>query len=260
MPRRPRLRSRRHRATSSHIALLVTVSLLVVGCGGGEDPTAPREVREAKPQPAPPTVVDEVDEESPSRGLSCTVQVDEPLGLCGAATDNYKASFNEDPDAPELRTWLALHELELDGRRYEPIPGDEVTVPEVLLRAVRDDAVAETDAGTGAADGPDRLVAAARITDGPADIISWRVGPQRGLWGVLLQLRDSTSLADEPVRVEIQVRERTDGPVLAATTVTYEHESAFANASPDSLERNGPAGRWHVAGAATATNLELGWE
>lgn len=218
---------------------------MAAGCGG-DDPTEPRDVRPVEPvQPTERTPA-ATDQDAPTRGLPCEEQPG-ALRLCGAATDNYKASFNEDPQAPELRTWLAVHELELDGQRYQAAPGQELVQETVELVAVEADAEPRT------------VRLAVRAVDGPAGTLQFRIGPQRGLWGPLLQLADRERLKEQPVVVELSVASPADaaGPTLR---VTYEHDPQLADVPADHLEHGGPGGRWHVDGMPTGTNLELGWE
>ncbi len=221
------------------IPCLLTCAALT-GCGGGDDPTAPRAVRPVDPPaPVPESVPDAREPEAPTRGLACSVQA-APLRLCGAATDNYKASFNEDPDAPERRTWLAVHELELDGRRYRVVDGQELAQDTVRLREVDGTRIVELSPSVSAGGGEVRM----------------RIGPQRGLWGPLLTLEDAQVGADEAVTVLLDVV----GDPATRVELTYARDDALASAEPGSLEYGGPGGRWAVDGTTTATNLELGWE
>jgi hypothetical protein len=161
--------------------------------------------------------------------------------VCGAATDNYKASFNDDPDAPELRTWLALHELELDGVRYAPPASDTLLHETLTLQS------AESPSDT--------IEVSVRIVSGPGSTLQLRTGPQRELWGPLLQLSSRDALQSTPVLIELST-----GDDSQPLRLEYRYDESLAQAPESSLEHNGPGGRWYVGGTATATNLELGWE
>lgn len=224
--------------------LLTAVAILgvfVAGCGEA-DPTEPRPVRVVDPVGEPPAPTpDARDEDAPTRGLPCDSQGGS-LRLCGASTDNYKASFNADPNAPESRTWLAVHELELNGTRYEVVAGQELQPQSVRLRSVDD--------------GDEEVQVVSELVEGPASV-SLRVGPQLGLWGPLITLDDDQVVAGSKVIVHLRI---VDGPASAVVRLEYVRDDELANAPSESLEHGGPGGRWHVAGIPTATNLELGWE
>lgn len=223
-----------------HLALVVTI--LVVGGCGGADPAEPRPVREKKPAGTAPDKVPDVQEQgAPTKGLACSAQRG-AMRLCGASTDNYKASFNAHPDAPERRTWLAIDELELDGRRYRVAEGQPLQPEAVRLEPVDGDG--------------DELEVVPEVLEGPATV-ALRVGPQLGLWGPLLTLEDDQVSADAKIVVELRVRGGADD---ASVRLEYVRDDELADAPADSLEHGGPGGRWLVDGTATATNLELGWE
>jgi hypothetical protein len=231
------MRSTRHPRAIATALALATVG--ASGCGG-EDPTSPRDVRRVDVDAtAPASVSDEAEPDAPTRGLACAVQ-EAPLRLCGAATDNYKASFNEDPDAPERRTWLAVYELEFDGRRFRVVEGQKLVQDTVRLQVVGGDEIIELSP---------------IVTDGAGEA-RMRIGPQRGLWGPLLTLEDAPVDGDSPVTV---VLEQVDDPEQRVT-LTYARDDGLAAAPRSSLEHGGPGGRWSVDGSMTATNLELGWE
>lgn len=229
--------------TTARRVLAAAVSLVTLAGCGGADPTEPRSVRDVKPAGEVPEHVPEVQEiASPTRGLACEAQRGE-MRLCGASTDNYKASFNADPNAAERRTWLAIHDLELDGRRYRVAEGQPLQPEAVRLEPVDDD-------------GGDGIEVVPELVEGPATV-ALRVGPQLGLWGPLLTLEDDQVPAEADIVVELRVRGGGDD---AAVRLAYVRDERLANAPPHSLERGGPGGRWTVDGSATATNLELGWE
>ncbi len=226
-----------------HRVLASAVSIATIAGCGGTDPTEPRAVREQDPVGAvPEQVPDEQESASPTRGLACAAQRGE-VRLCGASTDNYKASFNADPDAPERRTWLAVNELELDGRRYEVVAGQPLQ-PEAVRLAPVD------------GEGGDEIEVSAKLIEGPATV-ALRAGPQLGLWGPLLTLEDDQVPAGETVVVELRVL---DGGEDATVRLEYVRDDQLADASEPSREHGGPGGRWSVDGMPTATNLELGWE
>jgi hypothetical protein len=218
------------------------LAVIAAGCGG-TDPTAPRDVRPIEAQELPGAPQVDQDEAAPSRGLPCDAQDGEQARLCGAATDNYKASFNERPEDGDARTWLAIHELELDGTRYLPEPGQPLTGQTLALRS-----------GDG-----DQVTVRASIESGPGRTIVIRFGPQQGLWGPLLTIEQRPLSPGDVVVVRLLV-EDDEGSQLATTDVEYRHDPVIADAPADSLEHLGPGGRWFVAGTATGTNVELGWE
>jgi hypothetical protein len=223
--------------------------VLGAGCGNAEDPTAPREVRTIEPVEAPATsepAAQARDEQSPTKGIPCAAQLDagEKLALCGAATDNYKASFNADPDVPERRTWLAAYQLQVGDVRWQPVDGAALASDELAFERVDGE--------------PGSLQATVEIIDGPGSSVQLRSGPQRGLWGPLLTIDSVDTLRDAPVTVRVVARD--DEGSEQTADVTYRFDEVLAAAPASSLEHNGPGGRWHVAGIATTTNLELGWE
>lgn len=231
----------RHTAALRSTARWVAVAaplLALAGCGTGTDPTQPREVRPREPveldgAPAVPR-----DPATPSRGLPCAEQ-DGTVRACGAATDNYKASFNEDPSAREHRTWLAIHGLEVDGTMYALSGEHPLTGAEVTLAA------------------EDGRRATVTVTADRGARATLRTGPQEGLWGPLLTLDESPIQPENDVAVDLEVTVDGDVHVLE---LLYRRDEALATADEDSLEHGGPGGRWIVAGRPTATNLELGWE
>jgi len=227
--------------TRPFVAVVAAVAAIATGCGG-TDATEPRPVQDVEPVGDPPSLTpDARDEEAPTRGLPCELQ-EGSLRLCGASTDNYKASFNADPNAPESRTWLAVHELELDGTRYEVVGGQKLQPQSVHLRPV--------------SEGDDEIQVVPELVEGPASV-SLRVGPQLGLWGPLITLNDAQIAADATIVVKLRV---VDGHADEVVRLEYVRDDMLANAPPDSLEHGGPGGRWRVSGTPTATNLELGWE
>lgn len=214
---------------------------MLAGCGGA-DPTEPRPVQKAEPVgTVPERVPDEQERGAPTRGLACEVQPG-PMRLCGASTDNYKASFNADPDEPERRTWLAIHELELDGRRYRVEEGQPLQPEVARLEAVDGDG--------------DGIEVVPELIEGPATV-ALRVGPQQGLWGPLLTLEHDQVTADAKIVLELRVR---GSDTAASVRLEYVRDEELAEAPAGSLEHGGPGGRWLVDGIPTATNLELGWE
>lgn len=218
--------------------LTLACACLLAACASGGDPTAPREVREREPVADPAAPVLPQDEDAPTKGIPCGEQ-EGSVRACGAATDNYKASFNEDPAAPERRTWLAIHELELDGARYAPSGDHPLTVGELTLHS----------------DGGGQATVTVRAPGG--EPVTLRVGPQEGLWGPLLTLPEAPIAPGDDVAVDLVVTVDGDERVLE---LGYRRDEQLATAPKSSLEHGGPGGRWYVAGRPTATNLELGWE
>lgn len=177
--------------------------------------------------------------------------------LVDVATDNYKASFNEDPSVPERRTWLSSKQLEVDGATWEPDPstmpkpGGVELVNEVVLVPVG----ARTSTG-GTAHVRVRL---ART----AEQATFRLGPQEGRWGPLLTIPDRDSLSTSPIQLVLTIEgiHGTDRvTAFDAIELEYRHDPQLAAAPEGDLEHNGPGGRWFVDGEPTETNVEAGWE
>jgi hypothetical protein len=230
-----------HISRFPQLASLTLAVLTASGCGGS-DPTEPRPVRETKPAgTAPAGVPAKRETDAPTRGLACDVQ-SSAVKLCGAATDNYKASFNADPSAPERRSWLAIYELEVRGKRYKVAAGQKLVPPSVKLVSLR---------GAG-----NEVDVTSKVVSGPASV-AMRVGPQVGLWGPLVTLDDNTAPPDSKIVIELTVA---GSGKNAVTRVEYVRDPSLIAAPKDSLEYGGPGGRWRVDGFQTATNLELGWE
>lgn len=235
-------RPRAQRTDDRNVRVAWIVAVLMLGGCSGSDPAEPRPAREVEPAgTVPERVPDEWERGAPTRGLACSVQRGS-MRLCGASTDNYKASFNARPDEPERRTWLAIDELELDGRRYRVAEGQPLQAEAVRLVPVD---------GRG-----DAVEVVLELLEGPATV-ALRVGPQLGLWGPLLTLERDQVPEDAEIVVELRVRGGTDD---ASVRLEYVRDEDLAEVPADSLEHGGPGGRWLVDGTPTATNLELGWE
>ncbi len=239
------------RARSTGLAALLALGLLGTACGSGEviDPaTVPQVEREVVDDPAVPV------EEVPT-----AVTADGAVRLVDVATDNYKASFNEDPSVTELRTWLAIRAIEVEGVRYvlaDPPPVGEAVFAEAMTLEQAADAVAGGSL-------PRQLDVSAHVIDGPGASIQLRAGPQDGRWGPLLVIAGRDELEQAPVMVELRLSPLDEpGADLSLPTVelAYAFDAGIAAAPASSLEHNGPGGRWQVAGQPTVTNLEEGWE
>lgn len=169
------------------------------------------------------------------------------IRLVDAGTDNYKASFNADPEVPERRTWLTIEAVEVDGVRWKPTASE--FGPKGEARFADDVNLTARSASRRAT---------LRVVSGPAQLLRFRLGPQAGRWGPLLEITSAEDLGARPVEVEMSVAG--EGGKPRRLRLTYRRDPSLARAPTDSLEHNGPGGRWVVAGLATRTNVELGWE
>lgn len=160
-----------------------------------------------------------------------------PLSLVDPVTDNYKACYNADPDAPEPRTWLTLAAVEVDGVRYADPPDG--------VRSIEDGLPLTAPDGTQAT-----LRASA---DDAAATVALRAQARR--FGPLITVADLATLPSAPVTVEVVLE--VDGDAVATARVAYRHDpEVVAAAGPGTLEHNGPGGRWVVAEEATPMNWE----
>ena len=195
------------------------------------------------PTETDPTVTDD------DQGESTEFTVD-GITLTGVATDNYKAAFNEDPSLPELRTWLAIENVKRNGTTYTH-----------TVDAGDDGFALVESARLESADG-ERLLATATVTDpgqSGATVVT-RSGPQEGRWGPLLTLPAQMTEDAELTTVCIRFRRPNEQQPVGEVCAEYQYDEALATAPEDSLEHNGPGGRWYIDGQATLTNLESGWE
>ena len=177
--------------------------------------------------------------EPPPIPLPGCVPVKSPVQLCAAWTDNYKASFNDDPDVPEGRTWLAIKHLRRGGKDLSPVAAEQIQERPDLCRAGVQSCVGST--------------ATLNIQRGRelVQLATFRVGPQPDQWGPLLQLY-------RPLRAGERVVVALEQEGKAGLLLEYRYDPSIAKAAPGSLEFNGPGGRWYIGGIHTPTNVELG--
>jgi hypothetical protein len=165
--------------------------------------------------------------------------------LVAPVTDNYKAQYNADPTAPELRTWLSSSALDVDGLQFTVAspPADHVF--------------------TAAADGidltaPDGTVAhltASTTSPNSSGQGAFRVDSS-GDFGILATVKDRAALQSSPILESLTVA--SGGQILASSTVVYSYDPDVADAPPGSIEYNGPGGAWLVDGQVTALDWQAG--
>jgi hypothetical protein len=170
---------------------------------------------------------------APSAGAAETMRIDDPI------TDNYKASYNDDPSQPELRTWFALRTITAGATTWKPAEPDSISV------------VAPSVAVEGADGRSGELTAS--TSSGPLEAPELRIDPTSadsgGRWGVLVALSDRDALRG--ARGVVSLTLRVDGATLAVGTVDYRYDASITSADPGDIEDNGPGGRWFVGGVAT---------
>lgn len=176
-----------------------------------------------------------------SSSLRRVVATGATLTLVGPATDNYKAAYNPDTNAPENRTWLSWLRLRAAGTTWNVDDGQPL-ISERLRVTASNGRTAYLSAQTRSAN---------------AALLSFRVGPQPLLWGLFLQLESRSHLQSTPVAVQLYLH-TAQGRVLARTSAGYRYDRSLAAAPAGSVEHNGPGGRWYVNGAATRTNVQIG--
>lgn len=221
--------------------MLLVAAAVLAGCDG-------RDTRDRPPASGAGTVPGAAGEPEPEAPAAPNA----PVRLIGVATDNYKASFNEDPEAPELRTWLSIRELEVAGVRWR-LPA-QVTAAEQA-------SFGESVALEPVAGGPASANVTVEPGTGPIATLQMRMGPQEGRWGPLLLISSREALTRAPATARLIVT-IASGPRRSrhALALTYVRDPELTAAPEDSLEHNGPGGRWQVAGTATVTNVEAGLE
>lgn len=170
----------------------------------------------------------------------------EVLSIEDPVTDNYKASYNEDPSKTELRTWLSLRTIVASGTTWAPTPPDSITV--TAGGAI---AVTSADGRTG--------TLTVRFDAGPIASLSMRSDSldvdSHGKWGPLVTITSRSALQSAPARFTLTLTD-SDGATIATGGVSYRYDSAVANVASDSIEYNGPGGRWYVGATATRLNWE----
>jgi hypothetical protein len=176
---------------------------------------------------------------APSACAVETMRLEDPY------TDNYKASFNDDPSQPELRTWLAMHAITADGTTWEPADPASIVV-------------SGSNIDVQGADGRSGLfgvfTGGGPLSDPPEIRIDPPDAESRGQWGVLVSLTDRDALQATPgvIRFSLSVGDA----VIAVGTVEYRHDASIMANDPGDIEDNGPGGRWFVGGIATRMNWD----
>lgn len=166
------------------------------------------------------------------------------LTSAGAFTDNYKASYNADPTATELRTWLAMRRVAAAGVTYTP-----VSVPATGFRFV----AASTGLAVKGSDGSRAVLSARTGSSNALGQGFFRIDAS-GLFGLLIQERSREALRAGPVREVLSLVRGTT--LLAQLRADYTYDAAVFDAAPGSIEYNGPGGRWWVDGVATRLNWQ----
>lgn len=179
---------------------------------------------------------------SASFATEAVMVLDDPI------TDNYKASYNANPDVPELRTWLALNSITVDGKRWRPFAPNQITIhPNGTVKLTRGDGLSA------------QLIAA--VMAGPmTKPLLQRVdsldAPSKGRWGPLGTLTSRAALKDTPVVISLKLISDSDQSVLATGMISYRYDANLASVGPQHIEYNGPGGRWFVGNTRTRTQEE----
>lgn len=158
------------------------------------------------------------------------------LSIENGISDNYKASYNADPTAPESRTWLSMDRIHAAGTTWRPaIPAAiSFTAPLAL---------------TGA-DGRSASLSL-RIVRGRLATTTLRFDPD-GRWGPLVTIADRSTLAASPPRLGLILA--ADATTLATGVVDY-RPASFAGPG-SAIEQGGPGGRWFVGSQGLRTDWE----
>lgn len=167
------------------------------------------------------------------------------MGVVDPITDNYKASYNDDPDVQETRTLLATKGIVVDGATWTPHRGSDIIVTGGASVTVTSD---DGRSGTLQASVLAGAVASLAIRIDPLDAESG------GRWGPLITLADPDALATNPISLQLALV--VDDATLGSGTVSYRYDEALATAPESSVEHNGPGGRWWVG----STRLRTDWE
>lgn len=175
---------------------------------------------------------------------TATTSTPPALRFVDPVTDNYKACFNADPTAFEPRTWLSVTGVVVGDVTYGLPAGS----PSSADTAAGDGLALDGDDGTSAT-----LVAAVGPTGAAASDGLFRVEAE-GRFGLLVSIRSREALAVDDLVATFTLAG--DGGPIGAGEARYVLDPALADAGPGSPERAGPAGRWTVDGAPTATDVE----
>lgn len=158
-------------------------------------------------------------------------------------TDNYKASYNDDPTRVELRTWLAMRAITVDAATWRP------ALPRVIsFSSVGSIALVSSDGRVGTltvelASGP--MASLPQVRFDPLD------APSAGRWGPFGAIVSRDLLAAAPAVFELSLT--AEGRVVGVGTLSYRHDRLLADAPGGDIEHNGPGGRWYVGPTATRT-------
>jgi len=168
-----------------------------------------------------------------------------PLQLASPVTDNYKASYNADPSAPESRTWLSTGGIVADGLTFQvaTLPADH----------------AFTTAADGvdliAPDGTTAHLTASTTSPNATGQGTFRVDAD-GRFGILVTVKDRSALSGSPILETLTLSE--GAQIAGTTTVVYAYDPTVADVPASSIEFNGPGGRWLVGGAPTPLDWQVG--
>ena len=161
----------------------------------------------------------------------------------GAFTDNYKASYNGDPNAYDLRTWLAFHSITVGGVAYTP-----ATIPAAISFVNATDGMAVKDAN-----GNQAVLTASTTSTNVFNQGFFRIDPN-GDFGLLQQENSRAALQTAAIPELLTVSR--GGVALGSLTASYTYADDVFNVPSTSIEYHGPGGRWWVAGAPTRLNWE----
>jgi len=177
--------------------------------------------------------------------LPASARAAETLTVTGAVTDNYKASYNADPSARELRTWLSMDSVGAAGTAWAPAHPAAITFTSDSLAVVGADGRNGSLAMT--------ITQGVPAADRKPTAAAFRVDPS-GRWGSFLALGEPMNMEQAPhvVRWTLTVA----GTAIATGAVEYRNEHAFDQLAAGALEYNGPEGRWFIGGHGIRTAAE----
>ncbi len=175
----------------------------------------------------------------PAGAAAATIVLDDPI------TDNYKAAYNADPSKPELRTWLAMRSITVEGVVWRPVAPSAIQIFSGGIDVVAADGRTGT-LRAAVASGP--LVASPLMRSDPL------ASPSAGRWGILATVSDRTALRTTSGVVNLTLS--IAGATIATGVVSYRYDAKLAGAPSSNIEYNGPGGRWWVGSVATRTQEE----
>jgi hypothetical protein len=176
---------------------------------------------------------------APMNAAAATIVLDDPI------TDNYKAAYNADPSKPELRTWLAMRSITVEGVVWRPVAPSAIQIFSGGIDVVAADGRTGT-LRAAVASGP--LVASPLMRSDPL------ASPSVGRWGILATVSDRTALRTTSGVVNLTLS--IAGATIATGVVSYRYDAKLAGAPSSNIEYNGPGGRWWVGSVATRTQEE----